>query len=71
METAGEYWLTEYGWNLPRVAAGKAYWYRVTLPISINKEQMPCYVLVAICRVGDWKKREQEINCALCEQNYR
>ena len=65
VQTAREYYYNEFGWNLPAVAAGNAYWYRVVLPKSANPQKMAVFVLTTVGRVGGWKKREQEINRAL------
>ena len=62
VETASDFFLREKGWKLPSVAAGDAYWFRVDLPISINKEKMACFVLTSFGRLGGRKKSLQELN---------
>jgi hypothetical protein len=45
----------EFGWNLPPVAAGGAYWYRVRVPDPNLASEMAVYVLKTFGRVGGWR----------------
>ena len=56
------FFYTRYGWNLPAVAEGSAYWYNVALPAAINPNNLACFVLTSISCEGGWKNVSRNIS---------